>query len=51
MMQMWTEFARTGDPSVKGLVTWPAYDMATDQYLFITETLQVKSGYSKILQK
>jgi carboxylesterase type B len=51
MMAMWTQFARTGNPNVKGLVTCPAYDSATDQYLYIADPLQVKSGNSKLAQK
>jgi para-nitrobenzyl esterase len=50
MMTMWTQFAKTGNPSVKGLIEWPAYDENTDQYLYIAESLQVKSGFSKIAQ-
>jgi hypothetical protein len=49
MMTMWAQFAKTGDPSVKGLVTWPAYEAAADQYLYIGETLQAKSGFSKVV--
>lgn len=45
MMSMWAQFARTGDPSVKGLITWPAYEASTDQYLYIADPLQVKSGF------
>jgi carboxylesterase type B len=41
-------FARTGNPSVKGFVEWPAWDRAGDQYLYIAETLKVKSGYSDL---
>jgi para-nitrobenzyl esterase len=48
MMSLWTQFARTGDPNVKGLISWPAYEAATDQYLYIAEPLEVKSGFSKI---
>ena len=51
MMSMWAQFARTGDPNVKGRITWPAYQSATDQYLYIAEPLQVKSGFSKVAQK
>jgi para-nitrobenzyl esterase len=51
MMAMWAQFARTGNPNVKSLVTWPAYDSARDQYLYIADPLQVKSGFSKIAQK
>jgi para-nitrobenzyl esterase len=48
MMQMWTQFARTGNPSVKGLIEWPDWEPATDKYLYIVEPLQVKAGYSKV---
>jgi para-nitrobenzyl esterase len=51
MMAMWTQFARTGAPNVKGLITWPAYEAATDQYLYIADPLEVKSGFSKIVPK
>jgi para-nitrobenzyl esterase len=51
MMAMWAQFARTGNPNVKGLVAWPAYQSATDQYLYIAEPLQVKSDFSKVAQK
>ena len=48
MMSIWTQFARTGNPSVKGLIEWPAWDEAGDRYLFIAETLEIKSGYSDL---
>jgi para-nitrobenzyl esterase len=51
MMRMWTNFARTGDPSLKGVVDWPSWEPTTDQYLYINESLQVKSGFSKVAQK
>ena len=50
MMSIWTQFARTGNPSVKGLVDWPAWNKEGDQYLYITEPLQVKSGYSDLVK-
>jgi para-nitrobenzyl esterase len=43
-MKMWAQFARTGDPSVAGLITWPAYTESSDQYLDIDYTLKVKQG-------
>jgi len=43
-MQMWAAFAKTGDPSVKGLIKWPAYTEQNDQYLRIGQTLEVKKG-------
>jgi para-nitrobenzyl esterase len=50
-MTMWAQFAKTGAPSVEGIVDWPAYERDTDQYLYITEPLQVKAGFSDIIQK
>ncbi|HMI89926.1 MAG TPA: carboxylesterase family protein [Polyangiales bacterium] len=43
-MRIWTQFAKTGNPSVAGLVDWPAYTQASDQYLEIGPALTVKSG-------
>jgi para-nitrobenzyl esterase len=51
MMAMWAQFARTGDPNVDGLAAWPSYDSGTDQYIYINESLQVKSGFSKVAQE
>ncbi len=51
MMAMLAQFARTGNPNVEGLISWPAYEAGTDQYLYIAEPLQVKSEFSKITQK
>jgi carboxylesterase type B len=50
MMKIWAKFAKTGDPNIKGLVTWPAWDKDTDQYLYVADPLQVKTGYSKITE-
>jgi para-nitrobenzyl esterase len=47
---IWTTFARTGNPSVKGLIDWPAWDAKTDRYLLITEPLQVKTKYTDLLK-
>ncbi|MFC2069834.1 carboxylesterase/lipase family protein [Chloroflexota bacterium] len=51
MMAMWAQFARTGDPNVKGLVEWPVYEEDTDMYLYITEFSEAKSGYSKVAKE
>jgi para-nitrobenzyl esterase len=50
MMSMWTQFAKTGDPSVEGLISWPAYEASTDQYLYIADPLEVNSGFSEVGQ-
>ena len=47
---IWTSFARTGNPSVKGLIDWPAWDRKTDKYLLITDPLQVKTKYTDLLK-
>jgi len=51
MMAMWTRFAKTGNPSVKGLIEWPVWEPDTDLYLCIAEPLKVNSGFSKIVPK
>jgi para-nitrobenzyl esterase len=51
MMTMWTQFAKTGDPNTEGNVKWPAYDVSTDRYLYISDPLQIKSGFSQIAQR
>lgn len=48
MMTIWTQFARTGNPSVKGLIEWPAWHKTTDEYLLISDPLQIKRGYSDL---
>ena len=48
MMRMWVQFALTGNPSIKGLIDWPVYSTASDQYLHIDKTLEIKSGFSLI---
>ena len=50
MMTMWTQFAATGNPSVKGLVKWPAYVPSSDDYLFIDYPLQVRYGFTTLVE-
>jgi para-nitrobenzyl esterase len=51
IMRIWAQFARTGTPNVKNLVAWPAYSVSADQYLYIYDKLEIKSGFSRIGQK
>jgi len=51
MMRLWSQFAKTGDPNVSGVLEWPVWQKESDRYLYITENLQVKSGYSRVAQK
>jgi para-nitrobenzyl esterase len=48
MMRYWTQFARTGNPNGSGLPDWPAYTALNNSYLYINETLEVKTGFSEI---
>jgi para-nitrobenzyl esterase len=48
MMDMVTRFAETGNPNIRGLPQWPAYDPHTDQYMDIGFPLLVKSGFSTL---
>jgi len=41
---IWAQFASTGDPSVDGLVDWPAYTETDNRYLDIGDTLEVRTG-------
>jgi para-nitrobenzyl esterase len=47
-MQIWAQFARTGDPGIAGLTEWPVWEQSSDQYLYINDTFRVKTGFSKI---
>jgi para-nitrobenzyl esterase len=49
MEQIWTTFARTGNPSIKGLIEWTAWDSKTDKYLLITDPLQMKTGFTDLI--
>jgi para-nitrobenzyl esterase len=51
MMKMWAQYAKTGDPNVKGLTEWPEWEAGPDNYLYVKDTLQVKTGYSRVAQK
>jgi len=46
--KIWVQFAKTGNPSIEGVVQWPAYNPATDYYLELDNPLEVKQGYSKL---
>jgi para-nitrobenzyl esterase len=43
-MKIWGQFARTGNPSVAGLIEWPPYTAEGDQYLELGEQLTIKTG-------
>ncbi len=43
MMDMFSNFAKTGNPSITGF-TWPAYTTANDTYVLIDAPLEEKTG-------
>jgi para-nitrobenzyl esterase len=45
---IWATFAKTGNPSVKGIVDWPTYDPISDRYVYFIDHPEIKSGFSKI---
>ena len=44
MGQYWTNFAKTGDPNAEGLVDWPRYEAALDQWMTFNPSIEVKQG-------
>jgi para-nitrobenzyl esterase len=50
MMNLWRNFARTGKPEAKGVPDWPEYSITSDQYLYIGEKFEIRSGFSKVAQ-
>lgn len=46
-MKMWVNFATTGDPSVEGVVKWPAFKAlpGQDKYVTIDKQSEVQSGF------
>ncbi|MCP4451891.1 MAG: carboxylesterase family protein, partial [Planctomycetes bacterium] len=47
MMTYWTQFAKTGNPNVKGLSAWPRYEQATDLNIVLGEDIRTESNYLK----
>ena len=41
---VWAQFAKTGNPSVPGLIDWPAYTEENNAYLDIGSPLEAKTG-------
>jgi len=45
LVDLWTRFAKTGNPNGGMNVTWPQYTKEADRYLDIGNVSSVKSGY------
>ncbi|MEM1247493.1 MAG: carboxylesterase/lipase family protein [Acidobacteriota bacterium] len=44
MIRYWVQFAKTGDPNVDGLPSWPAFDAESQSYLEIGDELRTGTG-------
>lgn len=51
MMDMLTQFARTGDPNIEGIIQWPGYNIEEDKYMYIADLLEINTGFSRIKPK
>jgi para-nitrobenzyl esterase len=47
-MTIWTNFAKTGNPSATGLIDWPAYTTANDTYVELGAAPVVRTGLSTL---
>lgn len=52
VMTIWTKFAATGRPSVRGLTYWPRFSLeeGQDYYLDIRDTFEAHSGFMEMFQ-
>ena len=44
MMTIWTNFAKTGNPSVEGVFDWPAYDSENATTVVFGKDISLESG-------
>ncbi|CAH1377402.1 hypothetical protein MTP99_018792 [Tenebrio molitor] len=47
MTLMWAQFAKTGNPTIAGVVEWEPYSDATKKYMEIDEKLTLKKNLSE----
>jgi para-nitrobenzyl esterase len=47
-LTLWSNFAKTGDPSIAGVLAWTPYTTANDIYLELGKTLELKTGLSSV---
>ena len=50
MMSIWTNFAKTGNPSITDEVTYPAYQAETQQYVELNSGAEIGSNLAERLQ-
>jgi carboxylesterase type B len=51
MMGLWANFAKTGRPWARGVPDWPEYSGNMDQYLYICNQSEVRTGFSKVVEQ
>ena len=44
MMDMWTNFAKTGNPIPEGDFNWPNYTKGSQDYLILGKTIENRKG-------
>jgi para-nitrobenzyl esterase len=44
MLTIWTNFAKTGNPSIAGEIEYPEYDAQAQQYVELSDVAEVKTG-------
>lgn len=48
MLTIWTNFARTGDPSIPGELEYPLYDGQTQRYIELSDQAEEKIGIADV---
>lgn len=48
MLTIWTNFAKTGNPSVEGDIEYPVYNAQTQEYVDLSDTAEVKTGIADV---
>lgn len=48
MLTIWTNFAKTGDPSIPGELDYPLYDGQTQRYVELSDQAEVKLGIANV---
>lgn len=49
MLTIWSNFAKTGDPSIPGEINYPLYDAASESYVESSASAELKTGLSDAL--
>ena len=47
MMTIWTNFAKYGDPSIKGQLDWPEFNSSSEFYVVLDSEVEIKKSLRK----